>query len=65
MHKQRKLKLCSPGARAKAMADAVYKIMQEELSESACERWCSRLNTELGPGCFLSSRSCSFFCVDC
>ena len=36
MHKQRKLKLCSPGARAKAMADAVYKIMQEELSESAC-----------------------------
>ena len=55
MHKQRKLKLCSPGARAKAMADAVYKIMQEELSESACERWCSRLNVELGPGCFKSS----------
>eukprot|EP00966_Prymnesium_polylepis_P011133 256015-Prymnesium_polylepis.2 len=55
MHKQRKLKLCSPGARAKAMAGAVYKIMQEELSESACERWCSRLNAELGSGCFKSS----------
>ena len=37
------------------MADAVYKIMQEELSESACERWCSRLNVELGSGCFKSS----------
>ena len=55
MHKRRKLKLCSPGARVKAVADAVYKIMKEELSQTTCERWCSRLNAELGPGCFKSS----------
>lgn len=55
VHKQRKLKLHPHGARTNALVDAVYKIMQEELSESACERWCSRLNAELGSGCFKSS----------
>ena len=37
------------------MAIAVYNIMREELSDSACERWCSRLNATLGPGTFMSS----------
>lgn len=52
VHKSRKHKLCTPNSRAKAIADAVYKIMLEELSDSARRRWCSRLNTELGGAIF-------------
>ena len=33
MHKPRKLKLCNPNANAKAVANAIYKIMLEELGE--------------------------------
>lgn len=55
MHKSHKRKCCDPRARAKAMTITVYKIMREELSDFACERWCSRLNAELGPGTFMSS----------
>eukprot|EP00966_Prymnesium_polylepis_P021897 503309-Prymnesium_polylepis.1 len=28
------------------------KVMKEELGSSACDRWCVRLNTELGSRCF-------------
>ena len=52
MHKPRKQKLTQSTARAKAVVAAVYKAMQEELSSTACERWCSRLNAELGCGVF-------------
>ena len=56
MHKSHKRKRCDPHtSRAGTVAIAVYKIMREELSVSACERWCSRLNAELGPGTFSSS----------
>ena len=48
MHKPRKQKLTHSTARAKAVVAAVFKAMREELSIAACERWCSRLNTELG-----------------
>ena len=52
MHKPRKQKLTQLTARAKVVVAAVYKAMQEELSSTACERWCSRLNAELGCGVF-------------
>ena len=52
MHKPRKLKLCKPSANAKAIADAINKIMNDELSESTRLRWCSRLNAELGSATF-------------
>ena len=52
MHKSRKLKLCKPSANAKAITDAVYKIMNDELSESTRLRWYSRLNAELGSATF-------------
>ena len=52
MHKPRKLKLCKPSANAKAITDAIYKIMNDELSESTRLRWCSRLNAELGSATF-------------
>ena len=35
---------------ANAVIDAVQKIMGEELSQSARERWCLRLDVELGRG---------------
>lgn len=37
-----------PSSNVKTVVDAVYKLMQEELSRTACERWCSVLNAELG-----------------
>jgi hypothetical protein len=52
MHKPRKLKLCNPNANAKAVANAIYKIMLEELGDEARKRWCSRLNAELGCATF-------------
>lgn len=52
MHKSRKHKLFSQSARVRAVTDAVYKIMREELGEEECHRWCSRLNSELGCGTF-------------
>ena len=55
MHKPNKSKDCSANAKAKKLAATVYKIMREELSESACERWCSRLDAELGRGTFEST----------
>ena len=48
IHKSCKQKLGAPNAQTKAVVDAVYKMMQAELSTTACERWCSRLNAELG-----------------
>jgi hypothetical protein len=35
-----------------AVISAVAKVMRHELSESACERWNSQLNAELGSGTF-------------
>ena len=53
MHKPHKnQRLCSSSAKAKTVVDAVLKIMQEELGKGACERWCSRLNAELGDRSF-------------
>jgi hypothetical protein len=50
MHKPQKRKLGVQST--KAVIDTVYKMMQEELSSAACDRWCSRLNAELGYGYF-------------
>ena len=53
VHKPHKnQRLCSSSAKAKTVVDAVLKIMQEELGKGACERWCSRLNAELGDRSF-------------
>ena len=52
VHKPHKLKLKPHSANANAVIDAVHKIMQEELSQAARERWCSRLDAELGKGTF-------------
>jgi len=52
VQKPHKHKLKSPSANANAVIDAVHKIMQEELSQAAHERWCSRLDAELGKGTF-------------
>eukprot|EP00966_Prymnesium_polylepis_P283611 6552422-Prymnesium_polylepis.3 len=41
-----------PSSNVKTVVNAVYKLMQEELSRSACEQWCSILNAELGNGGF-------------
>ena len=58
MHKPHKLKLRTPSVKAAVVIDAVCKLMQEELSEARCDRWCSRLNAELGEGVFnLSSEA--------
>jgi hypothetical protein len=53
MHKQRKQKFTA--SKAKTVITAVSKVMLEELTSTAYERWCSRLNTELGCGTFLQS----------
>ena len=52
MHKQRKQKLSSSNASVKAVVEAVLKVMEEELGSSACDRWCSRVDAELGFACF-------------
>ena len=52
IHKPNKSQDCSANTKAKTPAAAVYKIMREELSESACERWVPRLDAELGRGTF-------------
>ena len=51
MHKPRKNKLHVPSGRASVVA-AVARIMKEELSNVACDRWFSRLDAELGSGTF-------------
>ena len=56
MHKQ-SLKHKLHQDRTAAIVAAVRKVMQDELSKGACERWFSRLNTELGGGTFSSSES--------
>ena len=43
--------------RAASIVAAVRKVMQDEFSKGACERWFSRLNMELGCGTFSSSES--------
>lgn len=53
VHKQQPLKRKDQD-RAKAIVAAVRKIMQDELSHAACERWYSRLNAELGRAAFES-----------
>ena len=57
LHKRHKHQIHSPSAKVKAVINTVYKLMQEELSEVACERWCSRLNAELGNGIFSPSNN--------
>ena len=54
MHKKaRKPRLHAEStSRANAVINAVVKVMRHELSESACERWNSQLNAELGSGTF-------------
>ena len=37
---------------AKAVIDAVAKVLSDELSPAACERWRARLNAELGVDAF-------------
>ena len=56
MHKQ-SMKHKLSRDRANAVASAVRKVMEDELSKGACERWFSRLNAELGCGTFTSSDS--------
>ena len=43
--------------RAASIVAVVCKVMREELSHRACERWFYRLNEELGCGTFTSSES--------
>jgi hypothetical protein len=52
LHKQRKQQLSAKSTGVKAVVDAVLKVMREELGSAACDRWCVRLNTELGSKCF-------------
>ena len=52
MHKRHKHQLHSSSARANAVISTVYRLMQEELSQAACERWCTYLNKELGCATF-------------
>ena len=53
VHKHRVKPMCT--AKAKAVVDAVTKLMGDELSTVACERWRSRLNAELGNGLFTAA----------
>ena len=50
IYKRHQIRL--PSSNVKTVVNAVYKLMKEELSRSACERWCSILNAELGNGGF-------------
>lgn len=52
LHKQRKQTFSAKNKGTKAVVDAVFKVMREELGVAACERWCARLNAELGAKCF-------------
>ena len=54
MHKQ-SMKHKLNRDRANAIVSAVRKVMEDELSKKACERWFSQLNVELGCGTFTSS----------
>lgn len=49
-----RLKPATLTVKAKAVVDAVAKVMKEELSPSACERWRLCLNTELGMETFVA-----------
>lgn len=50
MHKQRKQRFTA--SKARTVIAAVSKVMRDELGGAAYDRWCSRLNTELGCGTF-------------
>ena len=53
IHKSR-AKPASVTTKARAVIDAVSKLMADELSTAACGRWRARLNTELGQDAFLA-----------
>ena len=53
MHKQRKQRFTA--SKARTVITVVSKVMLDELSGAAYDRWCSRLNTELGCGTFRPS----------
>ena len=46
--KKQRLKPAACTIKAQAVVDAVSKVMSDELSSAACERWRSRVNVELG-----------------